>query len=83
MFVKDIETDVLISDFMHDWYYHIDTKTTHKPQGEFIREFHKFFNVLDAQMYFNSYKQEAGKGDDLNESFRDWDNEIETDFKNS
>lgn len=80
MFVTDVPvTNRTMEDFFLDWYTHIDTKTTFKLRGEFNREFHKFSNYSEATDFFNNYKEEYNP-DNINENYRKWDDEIDTDF---
>ncbi len=80
MFVKNVKTDVLKSEFLAGWYNHIDTKTgwTIKSKN-FERDFHNFKNIREAEMFFKNYSIDMAE--DINECFRDWDKEISEDFK--
>lgn len=81
MFVTDVPVNnKTMEGFFVDWYAHIDTKTTFKVSGSFEREFHEFGDVLEAIDFFTNYKAGEDKGDDLNESFRNWDEEIKDDW---
>lgn len=82
MFIKNVKTDVLKSEFMRKWYYHIDTKTTFKKKGEFQRNYHKFDCIKSAIEYFKNFSDIPDeKGDDINCDFRNFDKEIYEDFK--
>ena len=80
MFVKNIKCDRLLSDFLEEWYYHVDTKTTFKLKEPFSRKFHHFKNIREAEEFFKNYTG-IDKADDISDSFRNWDEEIQTDFQ--
>lgn len=83
MFEKNILVDPrkkTMHQFMHEWYHHIDTKTTFKKtDGNFERVFHIFKNIHKALRYFRAFvipkRQEYSNMD-----YRDWDMEIFEDF---
>lgn len=83
MFEKNIPVDPrkkTMHQFMHEWYHHIDTKTTfRKTDGNFDRTFHIFKNLHKALRYFRAFvipkRQEYTSMD-----YRDWDMEIAEDF---
>ena len=83
MFEKNIRVDPrkkTMPQFMHEWYHHIDTKTTFKKtDGNFERVFHIFKTIHKALRYFRAFiipkKQEYSNMD-----YRDWDMEIFEDF---
>lgn len=88
MFIKDIPTKTLRSEWFKDWFYHIDTKTSFEKHGEYNRGFHVFTNSNVAKTFFEMFKGAEdvngnGNGDDINENFREWDNEILEDFFNA
>lgn len=83
MFEKNILVDPrkkTMHQFMHEWYHHIDTKTSFKKtDGNFERTFHIFKNIHKALRYFRAFvipkRQEYSNMD-----YRDWDQEIFEDF---
>ena len=83
MFEKNIMVDPrkkTMHQFMHEWYHHIDTKTSFKKtDGSFERTFHIFKNIHKALRYFRAFiipkRQEYSNMD-----YRDWDMEIFEDF---
>ena len=83
MFEKNIPVDPnkkTMASFMHDWYQHIDTKTSFiKDEKQFYRSFHTFKNIHKALRYFRAFiipkKTEYTRMD-----YRDWDQEIIEDF---
>jgi hypothetical protein len=79
MFVKNVKTDVLKSEFLNRWYLHIDTKTGWKQKSkEFERTFHSFKTIRHAEMFFKNYL--IPDAEDINMCFRDWDRELKEDF---
>lgn len=81
MFVKNIRTKVLKSEFFNNWYYHIDTKTTYSLKDEnFNRAFHVFDNLYKAQIYFHNRVEKDELSDNTDGNFRNWDDELEKDF---
>lgn len=91
MFIKDVECERDIKEFFESWYEHTDTKTTF-PEGdfdcdiEFSRDFHVFDDIIDAMEFFGVYTdteeddKDSLKADDVNDSYRNWDDEIKEDF---
>jgi len=78
MFVKDVKTERMMSEFMDDWYMHIDTKTTFRQKGEFERRFRRFQDLNAAIEYFtNRFKASP---EDINHDFEDWDAQASADF---
>ena len=83
MFEKNIPVNPdkkTMGSFMHDWYYHIDTKTSFiKDKTDFYRSFHLFKNIHKALKYFRAFiipkRTEYTRMD-----YRDWDQEIIEDF---
>lgn len=88
MFVRDVESKILKSEFMDKWYTHIDTKTTtDKKKDSFYREFRRFYSMLEVLEFFEECKpkeikeNEASTGEtDTGENYRNWDAEIMEDF---
>ena len=81
MFVKNIRTKVLKSEFFNNWYYHIDTKTTYSLKDEnFNRVFHVFDNLYKAQIYFHNRVEKDELSDNTDGNFRNWDDELDKDF---
>jgi len=79
MFVTNVKTDRTMDDFFHSWYYHIDTKTTFKLHGEFLREFRQFRNMSHAMDFYSNYYDDS-EPDDMNNHYREYDKELEQDF---
>jgi len=81
MFEKNIRVDNKnMGSFMHEWYYHIDTKTSFKKDDDnFYREFHTFKNIHKALRYFRAFIIPK-KTEYTNMDYRDWDAEIKEDF---
>lgn len=80
MFVKNMPCDRMLSEFMAEWYKHIDTKTSFEEKdGDFERKFHTFKNIFSAEVFFGKYGK-ADKPEDVNMMYRDWNAEIEEDF---
>jgi len=80
MFVRNVRTDVTMTQFFARWYNHIDTKTTFPKGGsadeEFIREYHIFPTLQHAYRFFGAHLPDEERPDDLTgASFIDWDAE--------
>jgi hypothetical protein len=90
MFVKDVKSTIMKSEFMKDWYEHIDTKTSieenkkNEPEKSFYRHFHRFLDMEYANVFFDEHvKKESkklSKYDDSCNSVKNWDSQIEEDF---
>ena len=59
MFETEIPTPKTLSEFLAEWYNHIDTKTTFpgivNADEEFDRGFYTFDDVTQAQIYFDDF----------------------------
>jgi hypothetical protein len=81
MFEKNIQTDKPISEFMDNWYCHIDTKTTFNlghADLQFKRRYHVFNDMYEAKAFYDQYKN---SGEEFNVHYRLWDNEAIEDIK--
>ncbi len=84
-FETDIPTATTLSEFMNEWYNHIDTKTSF-PEGatadsEFMRSFLSFPDITQAQIYFGAYVDDAETSCDVYANdYHDWDAEAEEAF---
>ena len=83
MFEKNIKVDPskkTMKLFMHEWFWHIDTKTSFKKgETDFWRYFHTFRNIHKALRYYRAFIIPK-KTEYTNMDFRDWDMELFEDF---
>ncbi len=81
MFETEIPTPKQLSEFLAEWYNHIDTKTTFPgaidADEEFDRGFHTFDDVTQAQIYFDGFTpDDVETACVYSNDYHNWDAEI-------
>lgn len=84
-FETDIPTPTTLSEFLSEWYNHIDTKTTFpenaSADSEFMRSFLSFPDITQAQIFFGAYVDDAENACDIYANdYHNWDAEAEEAF---